>query len=70
MLAVDYTSVDALARVLKENVVDTIISTMQIRNDETSKSQLNLIEAAEKSGTVKRFAPSEFGIDYMEASRT
>ena len=66
-VTVDYTSVDALAEVLKRHLVDTIISTMKISSDESSKAQLNLIEAAEKSGTVKRFAPSEFGIDNMEA---
>jgi hypothetical protein len=66
---VDYTSVDALSKALKEYDIDTIISTMHIGSDEGSKSQLNLIEAAEKSGTVKRFAPSEFGVDYVEARK-
>jgi hypothetical protein len=28
---------------------------------------MNLIEGAEKSGTVKRFAPSEFAYDYLAA---
>ncbi|CZR69440.1 uncharacterized protein PAC_19340 [Phialocephala subalpina] len=36
---------------------------LQILGDETSNSLLNLIEAASKSGTLKRFAPSEFGVD-------
>ncbi|KIM93965.1 hypothetical protein OIDMADRAFT_35415 [Oidiodendron maius Zn] len=54
---VDYTSIDALAKVLKRYLIDTIISTIKISNDESSRVQLNLIEAAEKSGTVKRRHP-------------
>lgn len=69
LLIVDYTSIDSLTIVLKEHFIDTIISTMQVGNEESSNSQLNLIDAAEKSGTVKRFAPSEFGIDCMEARK-
>src|SRR5258708_6679779 len=64
-LTADYTSVDDLDTVLREHAVDTI-STLQIQNDESSKSQLRLIEAAEKSRTVKRSAPSKFGVDYMD----
>jgi hypothetical protein len=64
---VDYTSVNAVAEILKRHLIDTVISAMKIGGEESSKAQLNLIEAAEKSGTVKRFAPSEFGIDNMEA---
>jgi hypothetical protein len=38
-------------------------------SEEASKSQLNLIDGAARSTTVRRFAPSEFGIDYLEAAR-
>ncbi|KIN00730.1 hypothetical protein OIDMADRAFT_42516 [Oidiodendron maius Zn] len=69
LLIVDYNSIDSLTIVLKEHGIDTIISTMQVGNEDSSNSQLNLIDAAEKSGTVKRFAPSEFGIDCMEARK-
>jgi len=52
--------------VLKENKIDTIVSTMGIFADAAQKAQLNLIDGAVQSGTVKRFAPSEFGLDYYQ----
>jgi hypothetical protein len=36
-------------------------------DDATSTAQLNLIEAAERSSSTKRFIPSEYGIRYTEA---
>jgi hypothetical protein len=30
-------------------------------------AELNLVDGVVKSGCVKRFAPSEFGIDYIQA---
>jgi hypothetical protein len=54
---------------LADNNIDTVISTMGILSGEHTKNQLNLIEGAVNSGTVKRFAPSEWGIDYVEAQK-
>lgn len=40
--------------------VHTIISAIGLVSNETSQSQLNLIEAAEKSSSTQRFIPSEY----------
>ncbi|KAF2492376.1 NAD(P)-binding protein [Lophium mytilinum] len=66
VLAIDYDSPEAIASVLKSNNIDTIISTLGIFQEAQQKAQLNLVEGAVQSGTVKRFAPSEFGLDYVQ----
>lgn len=57
---VDYDDIPAMTRMLEELKVDTIISAIGLVSDEISQSQLNLIEAADKSSATKRFIPSEF----------
>jgi hypothetical protein len=66
VLAIDYTSPESIASVLKSENIDTVISTLGIFQEEQQKAQLNLIDGAVASGTVKRFAPSEFGLDYVQ----
>ncbi|KAL3419681.1 NmrA-like family protein [Phlyctema vagabunda] len=66
---VDYSSPHSIAEVLRSNNIDTVISTMGVHSDEHFQSQLNAIEGAVESGTVKRFAPSEFAADNAEAVR-
>lgn len=56
----DYNDIMAMTRELEHRNIHTIISTIGLVSDETSQSQLNLIEAAEKSTTTQRFIPSEF----------
>lgn len=63
-VAVDYSNVDALVLVLEEHNVDTVISTVNNITGE-NQSELNLIEAAERSKTTNRFIPSYFGIPYL-----
>jgi len=65
VLAIDYDSPENIGSVLKGENIDTIISTMGILGPEHQQAQGNLIDGAVLSGTVKRFAPSEFGLDYM-----
>ncbi|KAM5371253.1 hypothetical protein ACJZ2D_008173 [Fusarium nematophilum] len=69
VLIVDYSSPENIADVLKENEIGTVISCLSMNTEEASQAQLNLIDGATKSTTVRRFAPSEFGIDYMAASK-
>ncbi|KAI5456759.1 hypothetical protein BGZ63DRAFT_428865 [Mariannaea sp. PMI_226] len=69
VLIVDYSSPENIEGVLKANAIDTVISCLTMNTEEGSQAQLNLIEGAAKSTTVRRFAPSEFGIDYMAASK-
>ncbi|RDH26770.1 NAD(P)-binding protein [Aspergillus welwitschiae] len=51
----------------RANQIDTVISTIGILSEDAHVAQLNLIDGAARSGTVTRFAPSEFGWDYVEA---
>ncbi|KAF3914846.1 hypothetical protein ABW20_dc0104407 [Dactylellina cionopaga] len=61
ILSIDYDDVDATALLLKNNNVHTIISTIHVLDETGSTAQVNLIKAAAKSGSVKRFVPSEWG---------
>ncbi|KAM0417023.1 hypothetical protein ACHAPT_012989 [Fusarium lateritium] len=62
--AVDYSDIEALAALLEHEQVDTVISALAINDDEAGQAQLNLIEAANRSTSTRRFLPSEFGQVY------
>lgn len=57
---VNYDDVPAMGHELEQHKIHTIISAIGLVSDETSRSQLNLIEAAEKSAPTKKFIPSEY----------
>lgn len=57
---IDYNDVPALTRQLEHHNIHTIISAIGLISEETSNSQMHLIEAAEKSEVTKRFIPSEY----------
>jgi hypothetical protein len=58
VLATDYTSVDALAKLFRENEVSTVILTLKINPDVTA--DLNMVRAAASCG-VKRFIANMWG---------
>ncbi|KAF5501429.1 Oxidoreductase BOA1 [Colletotrichum siamense] len=62
--AVDYASVESLVSVLQENNVEIVISAVNNITGEND-AELNLIKAAERSSTTKRFIPSYFGVPYL-----
>ncbi|KAL6230070.1 hypothetical protein BDW75DRAFT_234693 [Aspergillus navahoensis] len=62
LLLADYSDVESLANVLESNKINTVVSAISVIDDATSTAQLNLIEAAERSSSTKRFIPSEYGI--------
>lgn len=64
VLQVDYTSPSQLTETLVSKQIHTIISALNVDFQSVSDAQLCLIEAAAASGCVKRFAPSEFNVDY------
>ncbi|KAI5456181.1 hypothetical protein BGZ63DRAFT_435621 [Mariannaea sp. PMI_226] len=66
VLAVNYSSPEDIAAILKINAIDTIVSCLPLHTEEDNQAQLNLIEGAAQSTTVTRFVPSEFGINYLE----
>ncbi|KAK4862387.1 hypothetical protein LT330_002520 [Penicillium expansum] len=60
IVQINYDDIPSMARVLEQHNIHTIISAIGLVSDETSQSQLNLIEAAEASASTKRFIPSEY----------
>lgn len=63
----DYSSPSKIADILRVNKIEIVISTIGVLFEDTHQAQLNLIDGAVQAGTVSRFAPSEFGLDYVEA---
>lgn len=57
---IDYSDVAGLAKLLEYHKIHTVISAIGLISEETSESQLNLIEAAERSQVTERFIPSEY----------
>jgi hypothetical protein len=58
-ISVDYTDVDSLTKVLEENKVETVVSTISGMGD--VQPELNLIKASDKSTLTKRYIPSIWG---------
>lgn len=55
-----------MTKQLEQHNVHTVISAIGLISEETSRSQLNLIEAADKSKSTARFIPSEFSFIQTE----
>ncbi|KAK5788568.1 hypothetical protein VI817_009526 [Penicillium citrinum] len=66
MHLVDYDDISAMTKQLEQHNVHTVISAIGLISEETSRSQLNLIEAADKSKSTARFIPSEFSFIQTE----
>lgn len=62
--AVDYDKIEQMKDILQENNVEIVISALLLVDESASNSQLNLIRAAAQSGTVTKFIPSEYYIDF------
>lgn len=58
---VDYDDIPALVQQLEHHEVQTVICAIGMLGDACSEAQLNLIKAADRAHTVKRFITSEFG---------
>lgn len=59
--AVDYTDVDATAKVLSQHEVKVVISTIQVTDETSSTAEVNLIKAAGRAPAVARFISSSWG---------
>jgi nucleoside-diphosphate-sugar epimerase len=65
VIGVDYKDVDAVAAILQEHQIDTIISTISGHSDFADifeVTQQRLLDAALKVPSIHRFAPSEFAV--------
>ncbi|OHW90185.1 NmrA-like family protein [Colletotrichum incanum] len=57
-VAVNYWYIDETSKVLEENQIDTVISAMGVVTPNTNKAQINLVKAAQRSNSTKRFVES------------
>ena len=64
--AVNYQDVDATARTLEAASIDTVICAFGMDNQAVQDTQLNLIQAADRSTCTRRFVVSGFDILYKE----
>jgi hypothetical protein len=53
-----------MEHILQENNVEVVISALLLEDEVAAQSQINLIRAAAQSGTVTKFIPSEYYIDF------
>ncbi|KAF9875393.1 hypothetical protein CkaCkLH20_07213 [Colletotrichum karsti] len=59
-VAVDYKDIDGTAKILEDNKIETVISAMGVIKAETSESQIQLVKAANKSTSTRRFVVSAY----------
>ncbi|KAJ9149910.1 NAD(P)-binding domain protein [Pleurostoma richardsiae] len=64
LIQADYTSEDHLVGTLSEYNINTVICAMALDFESAADAQVNLIRAADRAPSVKRFIPSEFNVDY------
>ncbi|KAJ5096116.1 hypothetical protein NUU61_005472 [Penicillium alfredii] len=57
---IDYEDVPSMTQQLERHNIHTIISAIGLISEDSSQSQLNLIDAADKSQSTRRFIPSEY----------
>lgn len=63
-VSVDYSNVEQLSSVLRAHGVSVVVAALLLADDASTQSQINLIRAAALSGTVKKFIPTEYHLDY------
>ncbi|RYN40107.1 hypothetical protein AA0113_g377 [Alternaria arborescens] len=64
VIEADYEDVASIKQSLQKHNVEVVISALALFTEESAKAQMNLIQAAIDSGSVKRFMPSEYGVNY------
>ncbi|KAK0653162.1 hypothetical protein B0T16DRAFT_455471 [Cercophora newfieldiana] len=68
ILAVDYSDVDAIVKVLEDNNINTVISGIAMHSMDGSRpNEVEVIRAADKSKVTKRLISSEWGTPMKEA---
>ncbi|OJZ91581.1 hypothetical protein ASPFODRAFT_123349 [Aspergillus luchuensis CBS 106.47] len=65
-IQINYNDIDSIVETLEKHAVHTIISAIGIYTEEAAQSQMNLVQAAEKSSVTKRFVPSEYSFIQTE----
>jgi len=68
ILAVDYSNVDAIVKVLEDNNIETVISGIAMHSiDGSTPHEIELIQACDRSKVTKRLISSEWGSPFTEA---
>lgn len=65
-MQIDYSDISATAAQLEKYDVHTVICAIGLISQEASEAQVNLIQAADRSTTTKRFIPSEYSFVQSE----
>jgi saccharopine dehydrogenase-like NADP-dependent oxidoreductase len=63
-LVIDYQDVNQVQQVLRQNHVEVVVSALLLVDQQALLSQINLIRGAASSGTVTKFIPSEYHLDF------
>ncbi|KAK7997501.1 FAD dependent oxidoreductase [Apiospora arundinis] len=63
-LLVDYSSVEQIAATLRRHRIEAVVSALLLVDQQAAESQVRLIRGAALSGTVTKFIPSEFHLDF------
>ena len=53
-----------MKHLFRKDNVEVVISALLLADEGVAQSQINLIRAAAQSGTVTKFIPSEYYIDF------
>lgn len=64
IIAVSYDDESALRKSLEEHEIEVVISALSAASAEAFERQIKLIRACANSSSVKRFAPSEWLLDW------
>lgn len=64
IIITSYDDQDEIQNILDKHKIEVVLSTISPANSEAFDAQVRLIRACDKSESVKRFAPSEYLIDY------
>lgn len=62
VIAVDYNDINALKAVLEKHEIQTVISALSLHIIGVGQSQINLIQAADRSTSTKRFISSSWAV--------
>jgi nucleoside-diphosphate-sugar epimerase len=63
VIETNYDDVASMKDLLKQHNIELVISALALFTKEGADSQMNLIRAAIDAGSVKRFIPSEWGVN-------
>ncbi|KAI4948172.1 hypothetical protein J4E91_006166 [Alternaria rosae] len=66
VLETNYDDVASMKDLIKKHNIEIVISALRLFDKAGADSQMNLIRAAIDAGNVKRFMPSEYGVNYSQ----